>query len=177
MQTRKKKVKLECQTTWSYLYKIIRNIYVHIFWEQEKHWFVVSLIYEFVGWFFFNFFFIFLEKGEGREEESEKERERNIDVWEKHQWVASCTPPTSEPGPQPNRNLCSEWELNQLFFGSQADAKPTEPHQAGPLVDSCMWPDGPRMEPITLVCQDDALTHLATWPGLRNIYLKKYTVT
>ena len=46
---------------------------------------------------FKDFTYLFLERGEGRE----KERETNINVWEKHQLVASCTHPDWGPGPQP----------------------------------------------------------------------------
>ena len=45
--------------------------------------------------FFKDFIYLFLERWEGRE----KEKERNIDVQEKHQWVASHT--TGDPGLQP----------------------------------------------------------------------------
>ena len=41
-----------------------------------------------------DFIYLFLERGEG----GEKERKRNIDMPEKHGSVASCTPPTGEPG-------------------------------------------------------------------------------
>ena len=36
--------------------------------------------------------YLFLERGEGMK----KERERDIDVWEKHQSVASCTRPDQD---------------------------------------------------------------------------------
>ncbi|KAF6114729.1 hypothetical protein HJG60_010663 [Phyllostomus discolor] len=54
---------------------------------------------------FFKILFIyFLERGEGRE----KKKERNINVQEKHQLVASCTPPTGDlahnPGMCPDQN-------------------------------------------------------------------------
>ena len=52
------------------------------------------LIYVFI---FKDFIYLLLERGEGREEEKEK----NINVWEIHPSVASCTPPNSRPGPQP----------------------------------------------------------------------------
>ena len=65
---------------------------------------------------YFLFIFIFLiysslERGEGKE----KERERNIDVQEKHQSVASCTPYTGDLACNPD--ICLDWELNQLPFG------------------------------------------------------------
>ena len=44
-----------------------------------------------------DFIYLFLERGEGRE----RERERKIDVGEKHQSLASHTPPNWGPGRQP----------------------------------------------------------------------------
>ena len=43
----------------------------------------------YILFYFENFTYLLLDRGEWRE----KERERNIDEWEKHQWVASCTGP------------------------------------------------------------------------------------
>ena len=44
-------------------------------------------------------------------EAREKERERNIDVQEKHQSIASCTPPTGDLAHNPG--MCSDWDSNQ----------------------------------------------------------------
>ena len=54
-----------------------------------------SFTSQFYSWSLFNTFYLFSEKGEGRE----KERERNIDVQEKHQFVASHSPlgPSLQP--------------------------------------------------------------------------------
>ena len=60
---------------------------------------------------FSDFIYLFLERGKGKE----KERERNIDVWEKHQSVASCIPPTGDRAHNPG--MCPDWESNQRSFG------------------------------------------------------------
>ena len=70
---------------------------------------------------FLRFIYLFLERGEGRE----KEREKNVHV----QLVASHTPPTGDLARNPD--MCPEWELNLLPFGSQASTQSTEPHQPG----------------------------------------------
>ena len=75
-------------------------------------------------WFFKFYLFIFRERG-GRE----KERERNINVWEKDQLVASCTPPTGDLAHNPG--MCPDWELNQWPFGLQANTQSTQPYQSG----------------------------------------------
>ena len=72
--------------------------------------------------FFIKILFIFRARGV-----REKERERNIDVWEKHPLVASCTPPTGDLAQNPS--MCPDRESNQLPFCSQADAQSTKPHQ------------------------------------------------
>ena len=54
------------------------------------------------------FIYSFLERGEGRE------RERNIDVWEKHQRVASCMHPSR--GPAGNPGMCADLESNLWHF-------------------------------------------------------------
>ena len=69
--------------------------------------------------------YLFLEGGEGRY----KEKERNIDVWEKHQLVASPTPLTWDLTWNPG--MCPDKELNWQPFGSQARVHSTEPHQQG----------------------------------------------
>ena len=59
---------------------------------QSPHIFRYFYVYQVrISLFFFKrfFFFYFLERGEGRE----KEKERNIDLREKHQWVAFPTCP------------------------------------------------------------------------------------
>ena len=59
--------------------------------------------------------YLFLERG--REEE-------------KHQCVlASHMPPTGDLTRSPG--MCSDWELNQRLFGSQAGTESTEPYQPG----------------------------------------------
>ena len=52
-------------------------------------------------------YYFFSERGEGRK----KERERNIDMQEKHQLVASCTPPPGDLVHNPD--LCPDRESNQ----------------------------------------------------------------
>ena len=64
---------------------------------------------------------LFWEVGEG-----ERERE-NIDVWEKHQSVASHMPPTGDLAH--NLGIWPDWELNQHPFSPQAGTQSTEPHQ------------------------------------------------
>ena len=65
-----------------------------------------------------------------RERGREGEREGNINAWEIHRLVASCTPPCGEPGPQPRH---VPWELNLWPFGSQDSAQSTESHKPGLL--------------------------------------------
>ena len=67
-----------------------------------------------VSFFLKDFIYLFLDRGEGREEE----RERNITV------VVSCMPCTGDLTGNPG--MCSDWELNQRPFGSQAHAQSTE---------------------------------------------------
>ena len=47
---------------------------------------------------------------------------------EKHQLVASRTPPTRGLAHSPGRR--PDWESNPRPFGLQNDAQPTEPHQS-----------------------------------------------
>ena len=61
--------------------------------------------------------YLFLEMGEG-------ERERNIDVWEKHQLVASHMPSTGDLAHNPG--VCTDWESNQQPFHPQEGAQYTE---------------------------------------------------
>ena len=74
------------------------------------------------------FYLFILERGE----ESGEERERNINVQEKHQSVASCTPPSGDLVCNPG--MCHDWELNQQPFGFQAGAQSTQPCQPGHAV-------------------------------------------
>ena len=71
------------------------------------------------------FIYLYVERGEGRE----KEMERNIDVWEIHWWVASCTPPAGYLSCNPG--MCPDLESNLRRFGSQAGSQFPEPHQPG----------------------------------------------
>ena len=61
----------------------------------------------------------------------EEERRRNISVQEKHQSVASHTPPTGDLAHNPG--MCPDWESNWQPFGLRDDTHPTEPHQSGLL--------------------------------------------
>ena len=61
---------------------------------------------------FFKILFIYFLR-EGREG---KERERNVDIWEKHRSVASCTCPNQGPGPQPRYVPWSGIELVTFCF-------------------------------------------------------------
>ena len=63
--------------------------------------------------------YLFLEGGEGRY----KEKERNIDVWEKHQLVASYTCPSW--GPACNPGMCPDQGSNQWPFTLQGDTQPS----------------------------------------------------
>ena len=67
-----------------------------------------------------DFIYVFLERGEGRE----KQRERNIDVWKKHQLVASHACPNRRPGPQPRH--VPDQESNQRLFALRDNVQPTE---------------------------------------------------
>ena len=76
-----------------------------------------------------NFFKISIYLFLQRRERWEKEREKNINVWKKHQLVASHMPPFGDLTHNPG--LCSDWELNQWPLGLQAGTQSTEPHQPG----------------------------------------------
>ena len=69
--------------------------------------------------------FYFLERGERKE----KERERNISVREKHESVASHTPPAGDMAHNPG--MCPDWESNPQPSDLQASTQCTEPHQPG----------------------------------------------
>ena len=73
------------------------------------------------------FIYLFLERREGRE----KKRERNINVWEKHQMVASTLHPNQ--GPACNPGMCPAQELNHWPFALWNGAQPTELHWSGPF--------------------------------------------
>ena len=60
--------------------------------------------------------FIFRERG--REGERDKEKHQCV--------VASHTPPPGDLVPNPG--MCTDWELNQQHFGSQAHVQSTELH-------------------------------------------------
>ena len=63
------------------------------------------------------YLFIFRQRGRGGER-----------VGEIHQCVfASHTPPTGDLAHNPG--MCPDWESNQRYFGSQAGAQATAPHQ------------------------------------------------
>ena len=64
--------------------------------------------------------YLFLERGERRE----KERERNINVQEKYQSVASCTPPTGDLA------VALTVGNESGYFGLQDKTQPTEPNQS-----------------------------------------------
>ena len=69
--------------------------------------------------FFLRFYlFNFRERGRDGEREGEK-----------HQSVASYTPPTEDLAHNPG--MCPGWELNLRPFGSQDGAQSSEPHQPG----------------------------------------------
>ena len=82
--------------------------------------FSLSLLSEEIQFSFFSFsFFLFIERGRRGEREGEK-----------HQCVvASHVPTTGDLACDPG--MCSDWDLNQEPFGSQADTQSTEPHQPG----------------------------------------------
>ena len=67
---------------------------------------------------FLKIFYLFIFKDRGREEEREGEKHQQV--------VASRTPPTRNLAHNPG--MCTDWELNQQPFGSQAGAQSTEPH-------------------------------------------------
>ena len=62
-------------------------------------------------------------------EREEGEREGNIDVQERHQLVASCTPPTGDLACNPD--MCPDPESNLQPFSLQTGTLSTEPHQPG----------------------------------------------
>ena len=68
--------------------------------------------------FFFLRFYLYTFREMGREGEGEK-----------HQSVASHTPPTGDLAWNPS--MWPDWESNQWPFGSQASTQSTEPHQPG----------------------------------------------
>ena len=70
-------------------------------------------------------FYLFLEKRKGRK----KEEGRHIDVWEKHQLVASYMHPSGGPGPQ-LRHVT--WlGIKPATYALGDDAEPTEPCWSG----------------------------------------------
>ena len=60
----------------------------------------------FYFYFFKDLIYLFSERGEGRG----KERERNIDVWEQHLLVVSCSPPTGDLAH--STSMCSDRDWN-----------------------------------------------------------------
>ena len=101
----------------------LKNLYFDF---RERHWFVVSLIYIFIGGFFIFLkilFIYFLQRQQGRE----KEKERNIDVWKVHRPAASLMAPISQAcvWDQELNALVHRPVLNPLCHNSQ-----------GSLVDS-----------------------------------------
>ena len=65
-----------------------------------------------------------------------RKREGNIDVQEKHQLVASHTPPA---GTQPATQAHADWESNWQPFGLQAGIQSTEPHWLGLCFFCCCF--------------------------------------
>ena len=69
-----------------------------------------------IFYFVKDFIYLFSARGEGRE-------------GERHQFVASRSPPTGDLAHNPGK--CPDRESNWRHFSSQAWAQPTEPHQPG----------------------------------------------
>ena len=59
---------------------------------------------------FKDFIYLFLGRGEGRE----NDRERNIDVWEKHQFIASCMPQQGTWSATQTSAVTGNWTGNLL---------------------------------------------------------------
>ena len=76
--------------------------------------------------FFKDFIYLFLERGQGRE----KARKRNIDVWEQHWSVASCTRPDQGPHPQPRQVLWPEMGPATFHFVGQGPTNWATPVRA-----------------------------------------------
>ena len=79
----------------------------------------------FLKQFFLERDFIYFQR-EGTEG---RDRERNIDVQEKHQLFASCTPPMGNLASNPG--MCPGRESKRQPLCSQASAQSTEPSQPG----------------------------------------------
>ena len=90
---------------------------------QVQYIFSIKFIPMYLIYFFRFYLFIF------REREREEERERDTDVWERHHWVASHTPPAGDLDHNPG--MCPILESNQRHFGSQAGPQSTELYQPG----------------------------------------------
>ena len=76
--------------------------------------------------FFKDVIYLFSERGGRKEKEGKK-----------HQWVASCVPPTGDMACNPG--MCPDWESNRWPFGLQAHTQSKEPHQPRQLYDFFKW--------------------------------------
>ena len=74
-----------------------------------------------MAWLFKKRFYLFIFRERGREGEREGEKHQCV--------VASHTPHTGYLACSPG--MCTNWELNQQPFGSQANTQSIVPHQLG----------------------------------------------
>ena len=114
----------------------LRSIQLSYLARAYLHLFLILPLFHYVGthinqWYFYFspqtlLIYSFWDRGAGEEV---GEGEKHQCVWEKHQSVACCMPPTGDTSHNPG--LRSTWELNQQPFVLQAGARSTEPHQPG----------------------------------------------
>ena len=121
----KRKIPLEEVFTHNFFVKFGLQILYTMFCILYPNDMILSLSFE------IDFIYLFIF----RERRKEGKRERNINVWEKHQLVASLMPPTGDQACNPG--MCPDWESNWQPLSPQAGTQSTEPHQPGP--DDSLW--------------------------------------
>ena len=97
---------------------------------------------------FLKILFIFRERGR------ETKRGKNTDVWERHQWVASCMHPNWGPGPQTRHMSWLEIEPVTFCFAGRLP-NPLSHASQGSLPSCChpivqCYPNSMTINPITL---------------------------
>ena len=126
-------------------WRVVRACGAHLFWDvscyfcsqaEKRHWhgnrgrrlhphsicceFLV-IFKKLLFIFYFILFYLFIFRERGREGERKGEKHQCV--------VAFCMSPIGDLAHNPG--MCTDWELNQRPFGSQARAQSTEPYQPG----------------------------------------------